>query len=547
MRHLVICIILLCGAMLLSAQTPQWQWAVRAGGSGNDQVLAMASDGLGNQYLTGSFSGTADFGPISLTSSVLRDIYIAKLDDSGDWLWAVRAGGISNDTGNGIAVDSAGNALITGSFQLSADFGPYTLTATGYNDIFAAKLDSMGNWLWAHQAGGTNFESGNSIAVDGAGNSYLTGYFSGSASFGPHTLISTGGSDDIFVAKIDPTGNWLWAVRAGGNETDEGLDITVDGAGNVFLTGAFQDNAAFGPYNLNSSGYTDIFAAKLDPNGNWLWAVRAGGTSVDIGYGLALDGLDNAYLTGCFQGSAAFGAHNVTATGELDIFVAKLDSNGAWLWVDQAGGISDDYGYGIAVDSPAGAFLTGSFMDSADFGADTLTSGGYTDIFIAKLASNGEWLWADRAGGTDEDIGYGIAMGTESSVWLSGVFQQTASFGPFTLTSNGSKDIFVAKLTSEVGIHDEPAPEPANTSSLADAFPNPLCNGSSTLIRACIGERESGILRLFNLRGQCVESWQLNSGVHQISVQASDLPAGIYLYQLSAPSVTIVKKLVLLK
>ncbi|MDY0112281.1 MAG: SBBP repeat-containing protein, partial [Candidatus Syntrophosphaera sp.] len=150
------------------------------------------------------------------------------------WLWAKQAGGTYSDEGNGIAIDSSGNSYVTGRFQGTATFGTTTLTTTGSSeiaDIFVAKLDSSGNWLWATKAGGNDRDYGYDIATDFSGNSYVTGYFNGTASFGGTTLTSSG-QEDIFVAKLDSSGNWLWAKKAGGTCSESGLSIATDSSGN---------------------------------------------------------------------------------------------------------------------------------------------------------------------------------------------------------------------------------------------------------------------------------------------------------------------------
>ncbi|MDD4309823.1 MAG: SBBP repeat-containing protein, partial [Candidatus Cloacimonetes bacterium] len=146
-------LVLLCGIIGLNAQTPEWEWAVCAGGIGNDYGKAIAVDEFGNQYIIGYFGGTASFGSFTLNSAGSNDIFAVKLDPSGNLLWVVRAGGIGYDRGIGIAVDGAGNAYLTGWFYGTADFGAYTLNSSGDRDIFAAKLDPDGNFLWAIQAG----------------------------------------------------------------------------------------------------------------------------------------------------------------------------------------------------------------------------------------------------------------------------------------------------------------------------------------------------------------------------------------------------------
>ncbi|HOZ01354.1 MAG TPA: PKD domain-containing protein, partial [Candidatus Syntrophosphaera sp.] len=411
---------------------------------GYDGGYDIATDSQGNQYVAGYFEGTATFGPYTLTSSGNKDVFAAKLDPDGNWLWAVRAGGVDFDFGRGIAADGAGHALLTGYFEGTATFGPYTLTSSGNFDIFIAKLDEGGNWLWAVQAGGSLPDYGYGIAADGAGHACLTGEFQGSAAFGPSTLTSSG-STDIFAAQLDSNGNWLWAVRAGGTGADTGYGIAVDTAGNACLTGQFRGSAAFGPSTLTSSGSTDIFAVKLDTDGNWIWAVRAGGTGSDTGNGIAVDTAGNACLTGQFEGGAAFGPYTLTSGGSSDIFAAKLGANGSWLWAVRAGGTGEDIGNGIAVDTLGNACLTGYFEFGAAFGTYTLSSGGGYDIFAAKLDTNGSWLWAVRAGSPTFDYGESIALDALGNAFLTGYFAESAAFGPYTLTAS-AYDAFVARL-----------------------------------------------------------------------------------------------------
>ena len=204
--------------------------------------------------------------------------------------------------------------------------------------------------VWAKRAGGTTSDSGRGIAVDGSGNSYVTGEFFGAATFGPGetnaTTLTSAGGDDIFVAKYDASGDLVWAKRAGGISVfgDFGKDIAVDGAGNSYVTGTFNDSATFGPGETNATTLTsavfdDIFVAKYDATGDLVWAKRAGGTSLfgDSGLGIAVDGAGNSYVTGFFRDSTTFGpgetnATTLTSAGSADIFVAKYDASGDLVW-----------------------------------------------------------------------------------------------------------------------------------------------------------------------------------------------------------------------
>ena len=445
-KTFLLSILALCSVALF-AQNVNWLLAKKAGGTDLDWGNAIAVDANGNSYITGVFYGSATFGTTTLTSSGYGDIFVAKMDSNGNWLWAKKAGGTDYDYGNGIAVNTNGNSYITGFFGENATFGTTTLTSSGYYDydIFVAKLDSNGNWLWAKKAGGTSEDNGLSITFDANGNSYVTGYFESSATFGTTTLTSNQ-YEDIFVAKLDSNGNWLWAKQAGGINDDYGWSISVDDNGNSYVTGYFGSSATFGTATLTSSGGSDIFVAKMDSNGNWLWAKKAGGTSEDKGYSIALDDNGNSYVTGVFYGSATFGTATLTSSGNYDIFVAKLDSNGNWFWAKKAGGINDDYGWSISVDDNGNSYVTGVFYGSATFGTTTLISSGDADIFVAKLDSSGNWLWAKQAGGTNDDQSYSIAVDESRKGYVTGYFSGSANFGTTTLTSSGSSDIFISKI-----------------------------------------------------------------------------------------------------
>ncbi len=215
-------------------------------------------------------------------------------------------GGTSSDEGFGIAVDGGGNSYLTGRYQDTATFGATTLVSAGDFDVFVAKVDADGNYLRALRGGGTGFDEGSGIAIDASGNSYLTGRFQGTATFGTTTLVSAG-SSDVFLAKVGPDGNYLWALRGGGGSFDEGFGIAVDPSGNSYLTGRYFGSATFGTATLVSAGSDDLFVIKVAPDGNFLSALRGGGTSSDQGLGIAADAFGNSYLTGRYKGTPPSG------------------------------------------------------------------------------------------------------------------------------------------------------------------------------------------------------------------------------------------------
>ena len=349
MKSIVILTLLMLTTVCSYAQAPDWQWAAKAGGSSGEDPQSISTDDDGNSYVTGGYVGAAYFGSYYLPGSGNFDVYVAKMDVDGNWMWATKAGGTDDDRGYCITHDAAGNIYVSGIFNGTATFGSYSLTGYGYNDIFVAKMDQNGVWQWAAKAGGAGHDNGMAIKVDGAGNSYVTGYFNELATFGSYTLTGYG-AYDIFVAKLDQNGVWQWATKAGGNSGDIGFGIAMDDESNCYVTGSFQDTATFGLFSLTSSGESDIFVAKLDADGSWVWAAKAGGISYDTANSITIDGDYNCYVTGYFKEIAVFGLFSLTSSGESDIFVAKIDQNGTWQLAEKAGGIGDENGQGIVLD-----------------------------------------------------------------------------------------------------------------------------------------------------------------------------------------------------
>jgi len=321
---------------------------------------------------------------------------------------------------------------------------------------------------WAKSMGGTSGTSGESaksIAIDASGNVYTTGGFHGTVDFDPGAGVSnliSAGNTDIFISKLDANGNFVWAKRMGGTSYDIAYSIAIDASGNVYTTGHFYGTADFDPgtgvSNLTSAGFEDIFISKLDANGNFVWAKRMGGTSVDEANSIAIDASGNVYTTGFFNGTADFdpgaGVSNLISAGNTDIFISKLDANGNFVWAKRMGGTEYDGTTSIAIDASGNVYTTGRFWGTADFdpgaGVSNLASAGNTDIFISKLDANGNFVWAKRMGGTSNDIANSITIDASGNVYTTGIFRETADFDPgagvSNLTSAGHEDIFISKL-----------------------------------------------------------------------------------------------------
>ncbi len=415
-------------------------WSQGFGGVSNDDGNSVAVDGAGNVLVTGSFAFTANFGGSDLTSMGSSDIFVAKYNAAGVHQWSQRFGGTLNDYGLSVAVDGSG-VLVTGSFEGTVNFGGSDLTSAGGSDIFVAKYNAAGVHQWSQRFGNTGSDVGYSVAVDGSGNVLVTGHFNGTVNFGGSDLASMG-SRDIFVAKYNAAGVHQWSQRFGGGEGDVGYSVAVDGSGNVLVTGNFAFTVNFGGNDL--TGISDIFVAKFNAAGVHQWSQRFGGALDDYGHSVAVDGAGNVLVTGLFQGTAYFGGSGLSSAGGLDIFVAKYNAAGVHQWSQRFGGTGTDVGYSVAVDGSGNVLVTGSFAGIVNFGGSDLTSAGSFDVFVAKYNAAGVHHASQRFGGASTDEGNSVAVDGPWNVLVTGNFAGTANFGGSDLTSvNGS--IFVAK------------------------------------------------------------------------------------------------------
>ncbi len=452
------------------------------GGSVGDYGQGIAVDGSGNAYITGYTSSTqATFpvhsGPYIPYNGGSLDAFVAKVNPAGTTLiYCGYIGGSSREYGNGIAVDGSGNAYVTGTTLSTQASFPVTsgpdLTHDGLYDAFVAKVNPSGTKLiYCGYIGGSNYDYGQGIAVDGSGNAYVTGHTYSDQGLlvlvGPYLTHS--GSNDAFVAKVNPSGTaFLYCGYIGGEGADSAYGIAVDGSGNAYVTGdteSTQDTFPlfYGP-DLTHNDYADAFVAKVSPSGaKLLYCGYIGGSSNDYGRGIAVDGSGNAYVTGDTYSTqdtfpVLYGpdlGHN----GNTDAFVAKVNPAGTTLlYCGYIGGGGHDYGKGIAVDGSGNAYVIGD-VDSLQatfpvlYGPD-LTYNGYNDAFVAKVNPSGTTLlYCGYIGGQAIDDGRGIAVDASGNAYVTGFAGSAQTTFPVLsgpdLSYNGSTDAFVARISPE--------------------------------------------------------------------------------------------------
>ena len=426
---------------------PTAPWVASGGGPSYDYGLGFAIDAQGNSYIAGTYAGTAQFGTTSITTTGAFEAFVAKIKPDGTFAWVVSAGGTGSDRVDGIVADNLGNIYITGFFEGSATFGSTTLTSKGDYDIFVAKLTSAGNFVWAKSAGGADSDMGQGIASLGAAGVIVAGTLqSSTATFGSKSTSSKGS----FVARLDAAGAFSWVTAYGGNIDTQVLGLALDASGNSHVTGNFTGTGKFGSKTFTAQSI-DAYVAKLSSSGAFLWTTVAGGSSNDYGNAVTTDVSGNSYVAGHFRASAAFGSHTIVSKGDYDIFVAKLNPSGTFLWATGAGGAGNDQARGVALDAAGNIFAVGNFSSlSAAFGTTTLFASA-VDIFVTKLSSSGAITWAASAGGANTDFGRDVVLDSTGHCLVSGDFgygggTDPASFGTLTATSAGHADPFVWKF-----------------------------------------------------------------------------------------------------
>jgi hypothetical protein len=469
-----------CGTEQLEVRqllTGDFESALRFGSAGLDEGKAITTDAGGNIYTTGTFSGTVDFDPgtgvWNLVSQGSTDIFVTKSDSSGNLIWARRMGGDWDDSGEGIAVDRLGNVYTTGYFLGTADFDPGAGTANrisvGERDIFVSKLDASGNYLWGSSMGGVFDDSGYDIAVDSSGSVCTTGTFMATADFDPGFGVAnrtSPGVHGVFVSKLAATGGFLWAASIGGAGDNGAFGIAVDRSNNVYTAGHFMGSPDFDPgagdATLTSAGESDIFVSKLSSDGTLVWARNIGGVGFDKGSDIAVDRAGNVSIVGVFSGPVDFDPHADIyvrhSVGLNDVFIVQLDGDGRFVWAHSLGSTLNDSVVGIAVDGSGNVYVTGCFYDEIDFdpgaGKAIRRSSGERDMFVLKLDGSGNYGWCRTLGTVSDDFVSDIAVDVGGGVHAIGSFSGTVDFDSgiavANLNSAGGSDVFVLKLSPDM-------------------------------------------------------------------------------------------------
>jgi hypothetical protein len=459
---------------LVCAQT--FDWGNSIGGSGTERAWGLTIDSSGNTITTGQYTDSVDADPgpgtFSLFSEGYLRSYIRKLTPDNELVWAYN---ISSNSGTcaALASDADGNTFAVGSFQATPDFDhgqdSLVLSSNGLTDVFVLKIDPSGELIWAKSFGGIMDENPWSVTVDRWGNCFVTGSFMDTVDFDPGIGVTedfSNGEIDVFVVKLNADGDFKWVRCIGGTLNETGRTVVTDLNGNVYTGGEFRGSVELNPnggtlvHSVDET--TDFFIQKLDSSGNYVWARFIGGASGELIQSLAIDhATSSVYATGSFAGTVNFNPMGTaifltSMDGYPDCFVWKLQQNGTVVWAKQFGDEFHDVGQSITSDQAGYIYVAGYFTGTVDFDPssgvhNTSAQGNGVDSYIQKLNANGEFMWVETWGsGFSFDELNGVKVSQMGDVYGLGVFGASmdldATADTNYLYSNGNMDVFQVKL-----------------------------------------------------------------------------------------------------
>jgi hypothetical protein len=428
-------------------------WAESFGSNSDDKIFAVIQDGSNNSYITGSFSQTADFGDISIESRSETDIFLAKINPAGKCLWAIGIGGSKSEYGKSLAIDDDGNILLAANFYsdtLYVNEHHYVLNS-GNQDFLIAKFNSFGELLWARGFGYLEYDNVSAIDIGNYGNIYITGMFTYHLDLGNNITLASNGGMDIFVAKLDQNGYITWAGSIGSYSSLEfSNDIACNADGSAIIIGRYNGTISFpnDVDDLTSRGSSDIFLSKFGNTGQCQWASSFGGSGSDHGVSLDISNTGMIYTTGYFPGTIILDDDiSLYSTGSTDVFIAKHDTDGNPIWAKKAGSLESDGVYEISVNDNSHASICGYFSGSMVFDANNyFNSVAQTDAFFATYDSSGVCQYAKAIVGSGSNEATSIFSNDRTVI--AGNFTNSIEANTFELESNGSTDIFLLMNSS---------------------------------------------------------------------------------------------------
>lgn len=433
-------------------------WSRRLGGPTRDAARGVAAGPHGVVALAGYTSGEVDFGSgATLQVPEGADeinAYVALLAPDGQTRWARAFGGKGDDVANAVTIDPDGNIIAVGTFAHSLAFDDGTLHSAGGDDIFVVKLAPDGRRLWARRIGGRDVDAAHYVATDHSGRIIITGVFRKKMPVGD-TILESAGRADIFIAVLAPSGEPVWARRFGAEGTDWGRAAVADDAGFIAFAGEFSGAVDFGGGALASKGNRDLVVARFSADGTHVWSKRFGSEFNEVAIDVAVDPARNIVVTGSFDIAIDFGCGKLSSAGESDAFVVAFSPKGTCRFAHKLGDEREDIGAGVGTDRFGNIAATGWFWGTPTIGTHKLTNKGRKDIYVTLMSPDGDVLVAKSFGAKIDDTGRALDIDGDGNVIVAGTFRYTLSFGGEDLVFAHTEeqllpfgDAFVVKLSN---------------------------------------------------------------------------------------------------
>lgn len=528
----------------VSAQ-PYYNWAKSISSGSGDDHKCVINDAQGNVFSGGAFMGTIDLDPgpgvFTVTSLGFSDAFVVKLNPSGNLIWAkVFGSATGNEMIESMVTDASGNLYLSSNFSgtIDVDPGPGIQNFNSINvnsDLFVTKLDQSGNFLWSGQIGANGTDIVNALTLDNSGNVIIGGRFNGNVDFDPsmstYTMQSTGVWNG-FIAKWNSSGAFIWAKQLAGNNTSEVFALACDASSNVFSIGSFNGSTDFDPgVGTNSlTGVNDVFILKLDLTGSFSWANSFTGGGTDVGKVLSINNSGDLIVGGVFNGTIDVqpgpGITNLISNAATDdLFLVNYSNAGSLIWGTVIGGSGNEANIGVDLDQNNNIFLTGSYTSTMDIdpglGTTTVSFSGANDVFVSKLDPNANLIWYATFNLFTSERGKAISVFNNDIIYVAGEYgSNLLDFDPgpgtATLTAPGGGDNFLLKLSQ--------CPVPTSPSNTTSNSSMTVCSGQSTTLTAT---------------GSGTINWYSTPGFTTIPVSGSsfstgNLAAGTHSYYISS-------------
>ncbi|WP_310396345.1 T9SS type A sorting domain-containing protein [Hymenobacter sp.] len=482
------------GAQAQSA--PAWTWARMLNSSATSNATSLATDAAGNTYVAGSFTQPITLAPGTvLTSAGGQDGFVAKYDAAGALLWSRQLAGTANELFQQVATDAAGGVTVVGTASDGSTFGTVTFTNGGFgNSLVLAHLNSQGQVLNVDEIGsGTPFALASDLALDAAGNAYVSGTFGLEATFGSFNLttpfVGTSFTFDQFLVKVSPQGIPLWAQQGGRTLAPAGAQsqlyyssLAVEPTGTAYLTWTCNPDAGdFGSVPMPTGfGGFDAVVVKYDPQGTPLWIQRAGSAGEDFAGRTTLDASGRVVVPGFVTGTGTFGGQSVPATSTTTGFLWVVEpAAGATAWVRGIGAAQGAAFRGATADAAGNIYVAGHYSGQGTVGTTTLTGAGGLDGLVASYSATGALRWTQQTAGTGDEAPFFISLDGTNRLAVGGVVGGAGLFGTQAVASQNASpgNFFVAHLGSVLT-----ATKAARAALPLALYPNPAATTEAVVL-----------------------------------------------------------------